>query len=208
MYGYIYLTTNKVNGKKYIGQHKGGFDPNYIGSGTILWDAIRKYGRENFYPTSLMVCKTKEELNDMEIFFINTFNAVESEDFYNVVNGGLGGILYERRDGEYNPFFGKTQTEKQKKLTSQALKGKKRPPEVIAKWSATQKGKKLSDEHKAKLTKKVKIHDLSTNEILEFDSNSAAMLYCNCSNPQFYLCKRTGKTLKGRFIILKEDKNE
>lgn len=34
MYGYIYLTTNLINGKKYIGKHKSlTFDDSYFGSG-------------------------------------------------------------------------------------------------------------------------------------------------------------------------------
>lgn len=43
MYGYIYLTTNLINGKKYIGQHASPvFEPDrYIGSGVILWKAIK-----------------------------------------------------------------------------------------------------------------------------------------------------------------------
>ena len=36
MYGYIYKTTNLVNGKIYVGQHKGEFTEDYIGSGTSL----------------------------------------------------------------------------------------------------------------------------------------------------------------------------
>lgn len=49
MIGYVYLTTNLINGKKYIGMHKKDyFDENYKGSGKILWYAINKYGWENF----------------------------------------------------------------------------------------------------------------------------------------------------------------
>lgn len=49
MYGYIYLTTNRVNGKKYIGRHKAStFDSTYYGSGKIITQAILKEGIENF----------------------------------------------------------------------------------------------------------------------------------------------------------------
>ena len=45
---YIYLTTNKTNGKKYIGQHYGELDDSYFGSGVIIAKAIKEYGKENF----------------------------------------------------------------------------------------------------------------------------------------------------------------
>lgn len=42
---YIYLTTNLVNGKQYIGQHKGELNDSYFGSGTNITKALIKYGR-------------------------------------------------------------------------------------------------------------------------------------------------------------------
>jgi hypothetical protein len=48
--GIIYLTTNQINGKIYIGQtsiNKHG----YIGSGKLLKKAIKKYGKNNFIRT-------------------------------------------------------------------------------------------------------------------------------------------------------------
>ena len=49
MYGYIYETTNLINGKKYIGQHVSEtFDKDYYGSGKAFLNALRKNGKENF----------------------------------------------------------------------------------------------------------------------------------------------------------------
>lgn len=49
MYGYIYITTNIINNKKYIGKHKAKVhSKSYLGSGVILNEAIKKYGRSNF----------------------------------------------------------------------------------------------------------------------------------------------------------------
>lgn len=50
MYGYIYKTTNTINGKIYIGQKKSSefLGVQYLGSGKILKSAINKYGVEAF----------------------------------------------------------------------------------------------------------------------------------------------------------------
>ena len=45
MYGFIYITTNLINGKRYIGQKKydkEGTWKNYLGSGTYLKRALEK----------------------------------------------------------------------------------------------------------------------------------------------------------------------
>lgn len=46
---YVYRTTNLVNGKTYIGQHKSKDVMNdlYLGSGKLLKMSIEKYGKEN-----------------------------------------------------------------------------------------------------------------------------------------------------------------
>ena len=43
-YYYIYLITNKINGKQYIGQHYGELEDSYFGSGVLITKAIEKYG--------------------------------------------------------------------------------------------------------------------------------------------------------------------
>ena len=50
MYGYIYITTNKLDGRKYIGKKKSEIflGNKYLGSGVHLECAVKKYGKENF----------------------------------------------------------------------------------------------------------------------------------------------------------------
>lgn len=101
-YGFIYLTIDLKNGKGYVGQHKISnqetLDPKYIGSGTIIGDIKKKYGLKRFNRQILCFCESLEELNEKEIYYINYFNAIESENFYNIASGGHNG----------NAFAGKT----------------------------------------------------------------------------------------------------
>lgn len=90
VYGFIYITTNLVNGKRYIGQKK--FDnynwKRYLGSGTILLRAIDKYGVENFTRNTIDIAYDKDELNELEAMYIEQYNATDDVNFYNIVPGG------------------------------------------------------------------------------------------------------------------------
>ena len=101
-YGFIYLTIDLKNGKGYIGQHKiynqKTLDQDYIGSGVIISNIKKKYGLKRFNRQILCFCESLEELNEKEIYYINYFNAIESENFYNIASGGHNG----------NAFAGKT----------------------------------------------------------------------------------------------------
>lgn len=92
VYGYIYITINKTNGKKYIGLHrsKGMNKDSYIGSGRLISNAINKYGKACFENWIIDWAKTKEELNNKEKYWIREFKAVESKDYYNLFSGGEG----------------------------------------------------------------------------------------------------------------------
>lgn len=45
---YVYITTNLINGMRYIGMHYGELNDDYLGSGNLIQLAIQKYGKENF----------------------------------------------------------------------------------------------------------------------------------------------------------------
>ncbi len=89
-YGYVYKTTNLINGKIYIGQHAlQNFDFKYKGSGVILKRAFKKYNKENFQCFPLCWCWTKEELDQKEIEFIKHFDSINPKIGYNRMTGGL-----------------------------------------------------------------------------------------------------------------------
>lgn len=65
---YIYRTTCLINGKTYIGQHKyRKLNDSYLGSGTAIRNAIKKYGKDNF----------KKEILYSDIYRQDTADSVE-----------------------------------------------------------------------------------------------------------------------------------
>ena len=137
MYGYIYITTNLVNGKKYIGQHKSEkfLGNSYLGSGIVLKESVRKYGKENFSVEMLEECYSIKELNSREVYWINFYEAVNSNVFYNLSGGGKGGgniyslTLEERliiKETQSKRMTGLHHSDKTKEKISESLKGKRK----------------------------------------------------------------------------------
>ena len=93
MYHTIYVTTNKINGKKYIGKHQtSDLNDNYLGSGILLKQAIKKYGKKNFEKEILFVFDNESEMNDKEKELI-TESVILCDDYYNISFGGQGGKI-------------------------------------------------------------------------------------------------------------------
>lgn len=155
MYGYVYITTNLLNGKKYIGQHKAiTFDNKYIGSGIYLSKAIAKYGRTNFICEILESCDTKDELDEKEIYWIGKFNAVESENFYNISIGGTGGDLgYSANQKRSKTITGHVVSDDTKQKMSKSALGHSVSHETRQKLRQANLGKKISEETKQKMRK-------------------------------------------------------
>lgn len=92
MYGYIYKTTNLVNGKIYIGQKKSDIflENDYLGSGKRLKSAIMHYGKANFKVELLEACDSKHELDEKEIYYIEYYDSQNKDIGYNLTKGGDG----------------------------------------------------------------------------------------------------------------------
>ena len=129
---FVYLTTNLINGKKYIGKHYGLLNDGYLGSGKIFKDAVQKYGKKNFSRQILEFCLNQKDLNEAEKRWIKIFNAVEDSNFYNLEAGGQGGQNYQTLKNWYlnNPEKGK---EINLKNAIRVNEWKQEHPEVIEK---------------------------------------------------------------------------
>lgn len=160
-YGFVYITTNLINGKKYIGQKK--YDSkykNYLGSGVYLKNAVKTYGKDNFERDIIERCKSPDELNEREIFWILHFDAVNNDMFYNLNYGGNQCV------------FGAPMSDEQRKKISESLleyfKNNSMTEETKKKMSDSQKGKIITEETRRKIgaKKKGQTHTEETKAIL------------------------------------------
>lgn len=100
MFHFIYKITNTINGKFYIGRHStDNIDDGYMGSGTAIQRAIKKYGKKNFIKEILEYTNSFDDLVLLENQYI-TKDLILSEDCYNMSPGGLGGTITENWDDE------------------------------------------------------------------------------------------------------------
>lgn len=152
----IYKATNKINGKSYIGfdshwpkrikQHKFSSKKDR----QIFYDAIRKYGWDNFEWQVLYQSKDKDYIwKVMENYFIveyRTFVGFDDCNGYNMTLGGDGRNGYHHSDNAKKKLSelskGRIFSEETRKKISKALKGR----------TGSFKGKTFSEEHKNKIS--------------------------------------------------------
>lgn len=96
----IYKATNLINGKVYIGQtihtleHRKKAHLNNAANGgkTHFYAAIRKYGQDNFLFEEICKADTIQQLNDLEVYYIQQYNSIENG--YNMALGGDNNIMF------------------------------------------------------------------------------------------------------------------
>lgn len=128
----IYIITNNINGKKYVGQsididerirvHSKGPKNSLIGR------AVNKYGWENFSVEVIEILK--DELDKHEIEYIKENNS-KVPNGYNIQPGGHHDI---------KPMRGKNLSEEHKRKIGQAMKGRQRSKEHCEKIRERMKG--------------------------------------------------------------------
>jgi hypothetical protein len=108
--GWIYCITNKVNGKKYIGQTNN-FERrkkehfSIVDEGNVsLRNAFIKYGVENFTMESILTFNAinkkvlRKVLNQLEIFYISKYDTFNKNKGYNFTKGGKGNLGFKHTE--------------------------------------------------------------------------------------------------------------
>ena len=157
----IYLRTNLINGKQYVGQtinfEKREYEWNNSKkySGGIIDKARDKYGVENFETKVLKECDTIEELDQLEMYYIKELNT-KTPNGYNITDGGEGfkGLEFteEHKRNISKAIKGREFTKEHRQHISQAKKGIKVSEETKRKLSDVLKGRKFTKEHRKKIS--------------------------------------------------------
>lgn len=130
----VYLITNTVNGKKYVGQSaktsayrwKQHLWASRRDDGYALHNAIRKYGEKSFLIEVLFKVSSKEEMDRLECDSIYLYSSHDPKHGYNLTKGGDG-------------TFGYRHTDSTKQVLSSIKKGISHSPETRARMIASQK---------------------------------------------------------------------
>ena len=61
-----------------------------MGSGFIIKQIKQKYGKDIFFKQIIQFCNSEEEAFERQIYWINYYNAIQNENFYNLDQGGKG----------------------------------------------------------------------------------------------------------------------
>lgn len=87
IHGYVYLITNLINGKQYVGQTvetiEIRFGNHCSSKNPVISRAIRKYGKKNFKVEEIDVAYNQEELNLIEGVYMAWFNTL-TPNGYNI----------------------------------------------------------------------------------------------------------------------------
>jgi len=226
VYFYIYIVTNLLNNKQYIGQHASNDESDsYYGSGKILERSIKKYGKNNFKREIIQYCDYEMELDECEIYWIKELNT-KVPNGYNLTDGGEGsrGMIMSlttrkkiSKSHKGKPTWNKglrgIYTEKSLLKMSNSQKNREpASPETRQKISKANMGKKRSEEFKLNdaLHKMGDLNPAKTPETRIKISKKLKGKFMGEINPMAKSSRKRKnlEELKNKGIILKGDTHE
>lgn len=200
----IYCLTNKINGKKYVGQTVNKLEVRFqehcrknVGA---IGKAIKKYGKDNFNIEVIDSALLIDDLNAKEDYWVKSLNTLVPNG-YNLCYGGGNTLGYRHREesrrmmsltkrlsdkmkGKNNHFYGKKHTEETRQKMSNRWKSGER-------IMTDEQKKKLRDAHVKK-----KVLNKTTGKT--FDSIKEAAEYYDMEATHITrVCRGKRKSAKG-----------
>ena len=219
----VYQHKNKINGKVYIGiisrtpQERWGSNGNNYRTSPHFYNAIQKYGWNNFEHNILYEDLTKEEACQKEQELIEYFHSMDRRYGYNSTSGGEIFIMNdetkqkisERMRGNTNGLGHPCSEEKKQKI-SQSQKGRVFTEEHRQKLSSAAKERHVpcSKEKRKTLSQnypnKKPVYCLELDKVFESVQECSRQLDIPATNIS-KLCRGRGKTLKGYHLSYYND---
>jgi group I intron endonuclease len=158
----IYLITNLINGKKYVGQtknlerrKKSHFVDGPRDRDHLFARAVRKHGRENFEISIIEECED-DLADEREVFWISELKTTNVDFGYNLESGGNSckklGEETKRKISESRKKWWNGLTEEEKKAFHDRIPRKRMTEENKKKLLESVKGVPKSEEHKQKIS--------------------------------------------------------
>ena len=122
MKNFVYITTNLINGKQYVGSHNGQKE-GYMGSGVLILKAIKKYGPKNFRREILEENLSIEESRLNEEKYIKKYNTLQPNGYNISPTGGLG--IYGCHSENTKRKIGNSNRGKKRSVKTRQLMAKK-----------------------------------------------------------------------------------
>lgn len=214
----VYVHINKENKKTYVGQtnniqrrwRNNGIDYEKC---SYFYNAIQKYGWDNFEHIILKEKLSQEEANYWEQYYIDFYHSKYNENGYNIREGGnkelaeitkqklseiakeKGRWVGDKNPRHIDPLFGERN----------GMYGKHHSEETRQKISEKNKGKTLTEEHKQKISKFMnenhprakKVRCIETGEIF-LSARKAAEAYNTSHSCISRVCNGERKTTQGK----------
>jgi len=212
----IYVHINKINGKMYVGQtcrrpeSRWGRDGSGYREHPYFYNAINKYGWDNFEHEVVASNLTKEEADNFEKLLIAKLNLLNPNRGYNLQEGGSNGRpseiaiqkMREANSGENHPMYGKHLPESTRKKISEAKTGEKN--NFYGKHHSAESKQKMREANSGSQnvkSKKVFQYNLQGDFIKEWDSMTDIAKFYNVGRTTVMRHCRSESIFKHEFIL-------
>lgn len=188
----LYVHTNKINGKRYVGitkqnpECRWGVNGSNYKESPHLCSAITKYGWDNFEHEIRASNMTREDACLLEKYYISHFKTQNRDYGYNAFEGGTAPCIPPDVRAKMS----------QSMMGNQNCLGKPCSEEKKKKISDAQKGRKLTEEHRQKLCKPKSVTYPCSEEKRQHiidakkDKKSVICVETNIAYPSIHECAR------------------